>query len=216
MKKIVILISTLLFFVSCMAEKTTKKVNQDSANLQQSKAQKAFEELDKETGESKTQGKSLETKPQETKPIIKETPATKSIIQEKESPNKIAEKELIKDSYPMRDGKPIWFWEPNYNGYLGAVGIARKNAAPQGYAGQKRLAKTLAMAELAKQIKVVVDTEANLERTQISSNTKAYYQSKFSTGSKHKAEEIIQDAVIKDEFVDPANGDLYIWLVIEK
>ncbi|MCA1933599.1 MAG: hypothetical protein LDL13_08475, partial [Calditerrivibrio sp.] len=107
-------------------------------------------------------------------------------------------------------------WEPNYDGYLGAVGIARKNAAPQGYAGQKRLAKTLAMAELAKQIKLVVDTEANLERTQITNNTKAYYQSKFSTESRHKAEEIIQDAVIKDEFIDPANGDLYIWLVIEK
>lgn len=217
MKKIFIMSFLATILISCMAEKTSKTtVKQDQAAMQQSKAQKAFEELDKEIKgekapqpEAKQQEKSASVKT-EPQPIAKKT------IEEKEAPSKISEKELKKNSYPLRDGKPVWFWEPNYDGYLGAVGIARKNAAPQGYAGQKRLAKTLAQAELAKQIRVIVDTTANLERTQISNNVAAYYSSKFTTESKHKAEEILEGAIIKDEFIDPQNGDLYIWLVIEK
>jgi len=204
-----------------VAEKTTQKINQAPASVQQERAKKAFEELDKETGETKHEEK-IERKvekpaPKNEQTATKEDSKPKQIITEKESPDKVAEKRLEKNHYPLKDGKPVWFWEPNYDGYLGAIGIARKNAAPQGYAGQLRLAKTLALAELAKQIKVVINTEATLERTQSSkNNVVSYYKSKFSTSSKHTAEEIIQDAIIKDEFVDPANGDLYVWLVIEK
>lgn len=227
-KKALVSLISMIFLISCMAEKTTsQKVNQAPAHVQQERAKKAFEELDRETGDAKPTPKVEEKRVEEKKvekpapkveePVVKEEPKPKQVIVEKESPNKIVEKKLEKGSYPLKDGKPIWFWEPNYDGYLGAVGIARKNAAPQGYAGQLRLAKTLALAELAKQIRVVINTEATLERTQgISNNVVTYYKSKFSTLSKHTAEEIIQDAVIKDEYKDPSNGDLYVWVVIEK
>jgi len=221
-KKITISIIATLFFVSCMAEKTTTKVNQAPASVQQERAKKAFEELDKETGESKPQIDAVEKKLDKPAPKVEKEPAKdelkpKEVIVDKESPNKVVEKKRDSNNYPLKDGKPVWFWEPNYDGYLGGVGIARKNAAPNGYAGQLRLAKTLALAELAKQIRVVINSESTLEKNQsTSNNVVTYYKSKFSSTSRQSAEEIIKDAVIKDEFKDPTNGDLYVWVVIEK
>jgi hypothetical protein len=216
MNKITIFSIISLFIFGCAAQKPDTKVRQESSAVQQSRAQKAFEELEKETSPVQPAPKVQEKKPEPVQPV-KEEPKQRPVIQEKESPVAIAEKGIDKKSYPLKDGKPVWFWQPDYDGYLGAIGIARKNATFQGYAGQKRLAKTMAQAELAKSIRVVINSEATLERTQAMRNdVVTYYRSKFTSESRQSAEEILNNAVIKDEFVDPQTGDLYVWLVIEK
>lgn len=211
--KIIVTLYFILQILGCAS--TSYQIKQDSAGVQQQRAQKGFEELDKETSPERSVSPSSQTVEKSPESVVE----TKSV--EKSSPDKVENKSLGKSSeYPFKDGRPIWFYDPFYDGYLGALGIARKNAARGGYAGQKRLAKTLARAELAKQIRVFVSTELNTTRTSVSVNSKdrvyENYKSTLSTLSVHRAEEVVRDAVIKDEWTDPANGDLYIWLVLEK
>ena len=211
--KIIVVVFFVWQFVGCA---TTSKVvvKQESASVQQQRAQKAFDELDQETSPKEIVTPSVKKDAEPSKSVTD----IKSL--EKSVPDKVAEKGLEKSTkYPFEDGRPVWFYDPFYDGYLGALGIARKNAAKGGYAGQKRLAKTLAQAELAKQIKVFVSTELTTTRTSATTTSKdrvyENYKSTLSTTSVHKAEEIVRNAVIRDEWVD-SNGDLYVWLVIEK
>jgi len=190
---------------------TKPQVKQNSVSHQQSEANKAFNELDSETGEPQIKepefGKSVD------QPDMKKT----SLIEEKKSPLSVVEKKGSNDTkFPLKDGRPVWIYDANYEGYFGAIGIARKSSVRGGYAAQKRLAKTLAQAELAKQLKVFVNTELNIESKRILSKVSNTYTSKLSSLSVHKSEEILQNAIILDEWVDPKNGDLYVWLVIEK
>lgn len=210
--KIIFGIFLVLQILGC--EATSYKFKQDSAVIQQQRAQKGFEELDKETSQSQEIKNPAEPTVKPTETVVKNEQA------DKVSPNKITDKDLGKQvKYPFKDGRPVWFYDPFYDGYLGALGIARKGAAKGGYAGQKRLAKTLAQAELAKQIRVFVSTELNTTRTSVSttSKDKVYenYKSTLSTISVHRAEEVVRGAVIQDEWSDES-GNLYIWLVIEK
>ncbi|MBZ4672299.1 MAG: lipoprotein [Deferribacteraceae bacterium] len=207
----------ILFVIVCIVviisgcSYTKPYIKQNSVSHQQAEADKAFNELDQETGE-----------PQIKEPVFDKTadePLSQKpkTIEEKKAPSDIKEKKQSNDTkFPLKDGRPVWFYDANYDGYFGAIGIARKSSVRGGYAAQKRLAKTLAQAELAKQLKVFVNTELNIERTRILSKVSDTYTSKLSSLSVHKSEQILQNAVILDEWVDPKSGDLYVWLVIEK
>jgi len=112
---------------------------------------------------------------------------------------------------PTKDHYPVWVYQPNYGGVLGAVGIAKKQERG-GYAAQKRLAIIIAQAELAKQIEVMVDTELQTEKTMVNRD----YSSKFSSLSRQETQQLIKNAVVKEEWLDLETGDLYIWVVIER
>jgi hypothetical protein len=224
LKKILIL----LILTSLIACGTTKKSHKPTVN--QNKVNSAFEELDTEAKKERAEDLVLEETPN---PQIKETKIKEkkkpTHIQEKprptkEKPHTIAEKKRPSEistkkrpgsttKYPFKDGYPIWFFNPNYDGYLGGVGVARKS---NNYATQRRIAKMLAQAELSKQIKVIVNTELNLEQTQIDRGTAQYYRSKLKTFSKHQADQYLQNPVVKDEWKNPKTGELYLWLVLEK
>lgn len=187
------------------------KVKQNPVSYQQAEAAKAFNELDRETGEPQIKEPILDKKVDE--PDLKKT----VLKEDKKSPSSVAEKKQSNETkFPLKEGRPVWVYDANYDGYFGAIGVARKSSVRGGYAEQKRLAKTLAQAELAKQLKVFVNTELNVESKRILTRVSDTYTSKLSSLSVHKSEEILQNAIILDEWVDPKNGDLYVWLVIEK
>jgi len=117
--------------------------------------------------------------------------------------------------YPFKDGYPVWLYNPVYGGNLGAVGIAKPQTRG-GYEAQKRLALTIAQAELAKQIEVLVDGELHTEKTVISRKDDEHYRSKLSSLSIQQSQQLIKNAIIKDEWIDPKKGDLYLWVVIER
>ncbi len=103
---------------------------------------------------------------------------------------------------------PAWICQP---GVLGAVGIAKKQEKG-GYAAQKRLAIVIAQAELAKQIEVIVNAELQTKKTMVNND----YHSKLSSLSKQETQQLIKNAVVKEEWINPKTGELYVWVVIER
>ncbi|MFH1897359.1 MAG: LPP20 family lipoprotein [Candidatus Desantisbacteria bacterium] len=179
-----ILIPVLL--LSCATDKAiVKEVKENKPVQQQQEAEKAFKELDEETGDRDT------------------VTLTEQVEVVKGTEQPIA--------YPIKDNYPIWVYQPNYGGVLGAVGIAKKQEKG-GYAAQKRLAIVIAQAEIAKQIEVMVDTELQTEKTMINQD----YYSKFSSLSRQETQQLIKNAVVKDEWIQPETGELYVWVVIER
>ncbi|MFH1096819.1 MAG: hypothetical protein V1749_04920 [Candidatus Desantisbacteria bacterium] len=138
------------------------------------------------------------------KTLVKEDRLVQQQVAEKESRDKIC-------LAPTKDNYPIWVYQPNYGGVLGAVGIAKKQEKG-GYVAQKRLAIIIAQAEIAKQIEVMVNTELQTEKTMINQD----YYSKFSSLSRQETQQLIKNAVVKDEWIHPETGDLYIWVVIAR
>ncbi len=232
MNKILIFFITLLL-VSCGGV-AKKPVKYDNHNLQKQRADAAFNELDVEAEKENPEDLVLDEKPLEIKPHSNKIPKKKSPIKEvkrekvpnkkrpsvvvnKKRPVNITSKErpLTKTKYPMQNGYPVWFFHPDYDGYLGAVGIASYQPGKSFYQ-QQRLAKISAEAALSKKIKVVVNTELNLIQTKVEAGVMNYYRSRLKTFSKHQAEQFLSNIVVKDQWVNPKTKELYVWLVLEK
>ena len=137
------------------------------------------------------------------------------IASDKDSVVNIPEGQKSQPQYPLKNGYPIWFSNPNHDGYMGAIGIAKKQRTG-GYNKQKRLAHRIALAEIAKQIKVRVDSELTIEKTLIDTKGKQEYREKVQSLSKHETQQLIRNAIIKDEWIDPKTEELYLWVVIGK
>jgi len=109
---------------------------------------------------------------------------------------------------------PVWMGNPNMGGYIGAVGVAASQDG--GYARQKRLAITIAQEELGRQLGIIVESELSIEKLIVQKGLSEEYSSTINSLSKHNSNEYLTNAVVKDEWIDPATGELYLWLVIEK
>ncbi|EDP73807.1 LPP20 family lipoprotein [Hydrogenivirga sp. 128-5-R1-1] len=179
------------------------------------KSQANFEELEREAEKKPEELTLPETKEEAIMPTVKKKTTVKKQpeIVKKEKPKKVERK--IKTKYPMKNGLPVWVYNPNYGGYLGAVGIAKK---PQrgGYPQQKRIAIMIAQSNLAKQIRLLVNAEIYTEKLRISKKDYEIYKSKLKSLSKQEASAYLRNTVVKDEWIDPKTGDLYVWVVLEK
>jgi hypothetical protein len=202
-----LLVGVLVLVISCgpKAQKTKKGPPPPTKQEQIEKARKAFEELEREA-EKPAKDLTLEEGTSLRKPPEKEL---------KKYPVELAKREAPKTKYPMRNGFPIWVSDPNYGGVLGGVGIAKKIPG-KGYAEQRRLAKHIAIADLAKQIEIIVKTELDKIEINVDTSKLKYYKKKFSAYSEQEVRSmLIKNAVIEDEWVDPKTGELYIWVVIK-
>ncbi|MFH1898695.1 MAG: LPP20 family lipoprotein [Candidatus Desantisbacteria bacterium] len=172
-----------MLLLSCAENRTV--VKEDAKPVQSQAADKAFEELDVGTGDRNTV----------------------TLTEQEEE----AKKPEQPSGYPIKDHYPVWVYQPDYGGVLGAVGIAKKQEKG-GSAAQKRLAVIIAQAELAKQIEVMVDTRLETEKTTIGNE----YSSKLSSLSRQETQQLIKNAVARDEWIQPETGELYVWVVIER
>ncbi|RUM29547.1 MAG: hypothetical protein DSY42_06235 [Aquifex sp.] len=200
MKKLFLVISPLFFVLVVSCGQKVKQVDKESTLR---KAEKAFIELEEEA-----------TKP------------AKELRLEREKKNKHVQtnrnlkafkpiKYTVRTKYPIKNGYPVWFWNPNYGNLLGAVGIA-KPIKGKGIAEQRRLAKAIAIAKLAKQIEIIVKSEIKREEINIDKKSYELYKKKFSYYSEHEVRNIlIKNAVIEDEWLNPNTKELYIWVVIK-
>ena len=210
------LISAIL--VSCAEKKveTPKKTlssERKAQILQKSRAN--FEELEREAEKKPEELTLPETKEEAIMPTVKKKPTVKKQpeIVRRETPKKVVRQ--VKTKYPMKNGLPVWVYNPNYGGYLGAVGIAKKPARG-GYPQQKRIAIMIAQSNLAKQIRLLVNAEVYTEKLRISKGDFETYKSKLKSLSKQEASAYLRNTVVKDEWIDPKTGDLYVWVVLEK
>ena len=198
----------LSFAVVACGPKAQKAQPSHPKEEQIAKAQRAFQELEREATKpakdlTLEEGKKVEPPK---KPKKKELPKAYTSVAKRETP---------KTKYPIVNGLPVWVSNPNYGGVLGGVGVARK-VPGKGYAEQKRLAKMIALADLAKQIELVVKTELTRTKINIDTQRLKYYKEKFSSYSEQEVRNLlIKNAVIEDEWVDPKTGDLYLWVVIK-
>jgi len=193
MKKVFLILLFMSVLVSCGPKAYKTYPPPPSKEEQLRKADEAFRELEVEA----------------------EKPAKDLTLEEKKAPVSVVKRETPVSKYPLVSGLPVWVSNPNYGGVLGGVGIAKKIQG-KGYAEQKRLAKQIALGDLAKQIEVVVETELTKIEINIDTETLQYYKKRFSSLSKQEVRSmLIKNAVIEDEWVDPKTGDLYVWVVIK-
>jgi hypothetical protein len=114
----------------------------------------------------------------------------------------------------MRDGYPVWFHDPSHGGFLGGVGVAREQSG--GYPVQRRTAIALAQADLARTVRVVVDSEFTTERIMVDTRTQEFYREKFASMSRQSADEYLNNPQVRDEWHNPATNELYIWVVLPR
>ncbi|QAR33340.1 hypothetical protein EP073_07980 [Geovibrio thiophilus] len=204
-----------LALAGCMASKTEapKPAAHNTKQIQQTRADNAFNELEKEVSGQGTGLEGMEKPVQVPAPSAEKAPA----IPKPEYANRPVDKDNLGPvtKYPIQNGFPVWFATPNMDGYIGAVGIAKQQARG-GIAAQRRTAKALAQNDLARSIRVIVNAEVNIEKLNVDTQTLKYYQSKVSTLSRHQAEEVLSDFEIRDEWLDPKTKELYVWLVLRK
>ena len=199
-----LLFSVLLFSCGPKAQKTSPPPPSKAEQLQ--KADRAFQELEREAGKP---AKDLTL---DEGPVSQPKPRQEL----KKYPLQLSKRESPKSKYPIVNGLPVWVSNPNYGGVLGGVGIAKKIPG-KGYAEQKRLAKNIALADLAKRIEIIVKTKLTKVETNIDTVTHQYYKKKFSSYSEQEVRAmLIRDAVIEDEWVDPKTGELYVWVVLKR
>ena len=106
----------------------------------------------------------------------------------------------------MIKGKPLWFYNPNMNGKVGAIGIAKHTKNGSLYS-QKRLASMLAKADYAKQQKSQVNASYKKATTVDNGNVK---KSSSSTTTQTSSQ-FVRRVTVKDLWMDPKSCALYMW-----
>ncbi len=115
--------------------------------------------------------------------------------------------------YPVENGHPVWFLNPRLEGELGVVGIA----GPQkkgGYAAQKKVARMAASAELARQVEVFVESELSRREVVRTREGEETLETQYGSRSKAEAYELTKRSTVKDEWLNRATGELYLWVVV--
>lgn len=104
---------------------------------------------------------------------------------------------------------PSWILNPNKDGYLSVVGFAPK----QDWGGrdaQYRVAQLKARQELAQMIRVKITSTSKFSKED--RNGKTTQEADIETTAQSNVDLKLDAAEIINEWVDPKNEDLYIWL----
>jgi len=204
MKRIFVFMIATAFVAGCMGPKQKTVVMQDSAKAQQMKAAQAEAEMDRDIAAG-TPSLKMPATPQK-KPMTPIPPSKK--------PKKFGSLKP-QTKYPMKNGFPVWFFTPVYDGYVGAVGIAPKQARG-GFTAQKRVARMQAQKNLAKQIKVLVLSEVNVETLGVDSATVQYYRQKVTSLTREQVDLYLTGFKVQDEWIDEKSGEYYMWMVLSR
>ncbi|PLX70983.1 MAG: hypothetical protein C0602_02815 [Denitrovibrio sp.] len=111
------------------------------------------------------------------------------------------------DGPKLIDGKPEWYYTPSKDGKIGGVGVS--GIHKDGKTGQKKLAVERALAEIARQMGVKVESYSNLKsQTSGGSSATSGQSHSFFTVDGHTV-----NARIEQMWEDRYSGELYIWMV---
>lgn len=107
------------------------------------------------------------------------------------------------------DGKPEWYYTPSKDGKIGGVGVS--GIHKDGKTGQKQLAVERALAEIARQMGVKVDSYSSLQSQSSGGSTSVAGQahSFFTVSGKTVKARIVE------MWEDNYSQELYIWMVAE-
>lgn len=109
----------------------------------------------------------------------------------------------------LADDRPLWVVSPERSGFISVVGYAPKQ--PSGGAeAQRRVALMKAQQQLGQIVRVRV--ESNFQQETQVKNGKAAQSVESSTRLSSHATLNLNKAEVGAEWLDPANGDLYLLL----
>ena len=111
------------------------------------------------------------------------------------------------------EGAPPWVMNPNKPGFQSVVGSAPKQDWG-GHAAQYRVAEMKARQELAQMLRVRVES-TNQYMTE-DSGGKVSRSADVETRLQSSVDLSLESARVIEEWTDPKNGDLYIWIVTPK
>ena len=100
--------------------------------------------------------------------------------------------------------KPLWFYNPNIDGYHSSIGIAEKT--DENYEIQKQTALLLAKSNLSKQIRSKSSSKIHMLEILKDDEVGVLLES----SSTHKSSAKIKSFKIKDTWLDPKTCELYI------
>jgi hypothetical protein len=182
------------------------------AKAQQAKAASAQAEMEKDIAAG-TPSLDFAEKPV-VKPAEKPAEQAKPVIPSASSPVKVGSLKPV-SKYPLKNGFPVWFTTPVYDGYIGAVGIAPKQPSG-GFSAQKKVARMQAQKNLAKQISVLVKSELTVEMTAEEHGIVSSYREKVSSLTREEADQFLTGFKVMDEWMDDSTGEYYMWMVLER
>lgn len=116
--------------------------------------------------------------------------------------------QTIQTNSALYQNKPVWFFRPNQDGVLGAVGIAEKEER-QTFLEQKSVALALAKSSLIKEQKMQILSEHELLKIVNDGTSGAIFESSAIIKSAADSTPFEQ----KDIWLDPKSCELYIWIV---
>ena len=104
---------------------------------------------------------------------------------------------------------PEWFYNPHTPGYVGVASSAPTQKMG-GLEGQRRYAILKARAEMARMQNVQVQSESNISQKVSNSGVKVSYDDFRKLSSAQTLD--LYNVEIKDEWVNPETGELFLWL----
>ena len=114
----------------------------------------------------------------------------------------------IHTKYGLHHGKPVWFFRPDFAGHTGAVGIAEKEEGGD-IETQKRVAASLARADLSKRLRLQMDSRHQLLRIFKHDIIGTTLEKELRSSSVSK----ITRTQLEDVWFDPKSCEFYAWIV---
>ena len=109
----------------------------------------------------------------------------------------------------QENGKPDWYWKPGAAGKIGGVGICGPHI--NGLTGQRELAVSRAIDDIARQMGVKVDSAVQMA----TSGTKDSAVTQADVYSIQTVDGKTVKAAVRELWEDPKTGELYVWMVIQ-
>jgi len=114
---------------------------------------------------------------------------------------------------PSASQPPAWFHEPDVPGYLG-ISVSAPVQAMGGIEAQRRVALSKARAELGRINRVNVQSKNVIQQSANSTGAATDFQNQTRVSSSEILD--VSAMQIREEWIDPSNGDLYIWALVPK
>lgn len=114
---------------------------------------------------------------------------------------------------PANSQLPAWFNEPDIPGYLG-ISVSAPVQSMGGLEGQRRVALSKARAELGRITRLNVQSSNVISQTSNKEQTSTDFQNRTRISSTETLD--VSNMQVKEEWVDPATNELYIWVLVPK
>ena len=114
---------------------------------------------------------------------------------------------------PSNSQLPAWYYEPDMPGYLG-ISVSAPVQSMGGIEAQRRVAISKARAELGRITRVNVQSSNVISQISSRDQSTTDFQNRTRLSSSEHLD--VSNMEVREEWVDPKTGELYIWTLTPK